>query len=372
MLKVGIISANWGAYAHLPAWRAVPGVEVVGICTSRQETAEKASAQLGIPRAFWDAAAMAADPDIDIVDVGTRPTLREDMVLECLRHRKHVYAGIPQAAGIDGARSMYNAWRQSGVTAIVDAYSEWLPAHRLAKEMLDEGYLGRPFGGTCLFNMSLFNQLQPDFPYNWFAQAGQGVSSVRNMGSHALHMLVHLFGEVEEVVAHDTRLLDEWRSIDGKTVIKAETNDFADMLLRFSSGMTLQFQVCWNAPAGQGWYLDVFGSAGRIVAQGPMFPTPRETTLHAGKLGEPGVRAVSIPERLFKDPRVAIDADASVAPAYGMALAMHSMVEEIGGRGRARPDFEQAWQVERIQEAVRRSSSERRWVRIDEIASPSA
>ena len=42
-LKVGIISANWGAMAHLPAWRSLPGVEVTSICTSRQETAEAAA-----------------------------------------------------------------------------------------------------------------------------------------------------------------------------------------------------------------------------------------------------------------------------------------------------------------------------------------
>lgn len=367
MLKVGIISANWGAFAHLPGWRSVPGVEVVGICTSRQETAEKASAQFGIPRAFWDAATMAADPEIDILDVGTRPTLREGMVLECLRRKKHVYAGIPQAANIDGARALHQAWKQSGVTAVVDAYSQWLPAHRLAKEMIDDGYIGRPFGGTCIFNMSLYNQLQPGFPYNWFAQGGLGVSAVRNLGSHALHMLVHLFGEVDEVVAHDAQLLPEWRSVDGQTVIQAETNDFATMLLRFRSGMTIQFQVSWNAPLGQGWCLDVFGSNGRIVAQGAQFPTPRGTTLHAGKLGEPSVSPVEIPERLYKDARIGLDADAPMPPAYGMALAMQSMVEEIEGRGDARPSFEQAWAVERIQEAVRRSSSERRWVRLNEI-----
>jgi hypothetical protein len=39
--RAGIISANWGAMAHLPAWRGVPGVEVTAICTSRRETAEE-------------------------------------------------------------------------------------------------------------------------------------------------------------------------------------------------------------------------------------------------------------------------------------------------------------------------------------------
>ena len=65
MLRVGIISANWGTKSHLPAWRSVPGVEVTSICTSRRETAEAASGVHSIARPFWDYEAMCADPDID-------------------------------------------------------------------------------------------------------------------------------------------------------------------------------------------------------------------------------------------------------------------------------------------------------------------
>jgi predicted dehydrogenase len=365
-LRVGIISANWGAFAHLPAWRAIPGIEVVGICTSRRETAEAAAARCKIDRPFWNALEMAADPDIDIVDCGTRPGIREAMVLACLKNGKHVYNAIPFAASLDGARALRDVWRSSGTVAVVDAYSEWLPAHRLAKEMLDAGYLGRPFGGTCVFNMSLFNTLNPGFPYNWFAQSGQGVSAVRNLGSHALHMLTHLFGEVEELVAHDGRLLDEWRSPDGQT-IKAQTNDFANMLLRFSSGMVIQFQVSWNAPLGRGWYLDMFGSDGRMVLDAPSFPTCRDTTLLAGKLGAAGLERMEIPRRLLKSPAVGIDADCEIQPAYPMALSMNAMVQAIRGEGRAHPDFDQAWQIEKLLEAVRRSAAGRRWIKLDEI-----
>ncbi len=366
-LRVGIISANWGTFAHLPAWRAVPGVEVVAVCTSRQETAEAAAAKHAIPRAYWDAQALAADPDIDIVDCGTRAPIREPMVLACLEQGKHVYNAIPFAKDLDGARALHAAWKRSGLVGVVDAFSEWIPAHQVAKTMIDGGYLGRQFGGTCLFNMALFNRLNPQFPYNWFAQAGQGVSAVRNLGSQALHMLLWLFGAIEEVVAHDGQLLGAWRSPDGGTVITAETNDFASMLLRFRSGLVLQCQVSWNAPLGAGWLLDVFGSDGRIVAQAPSFPTSRDTTLHAGRLGG-ALEPIAIPDALLHSPAVAIDADFPIPPAYPMALSMNAMVRAIEGKGSARPDFEQSWQVERIQEAIRLSQAERRWVRIDEIA----
>lgn len=363
-LKVGIVSANWGAFAHLPAWRSLPEVEVTAICTSRQETAEAAAAKFGIERPFWDAEAMCADPDIDIVDLGTRPSLRHAMVLAALRNGKHVYNGIPFAKDLDQARDMHRAWQAGGSVAIVDAYSQWLGPLQQLRDRL--GDLGRLFGGTCHFNMSLFNRAHPQFPYNWFHQAGLGVSAVRNLGSHALHMLVHLFGPVDEVVAHDARVLDEWIFPDGEKIIP-ETNDFANAMLRFANGMTIQFQISWSAPLGEGFLLDVFGSNGRAVVSAPSFPTSRDTLLRIGILGG-ALEEVPTPEELQRCEGVGLDWESQPPPSYPMAVSMRAMVDAIQGKGKAAPDFEQAWQVERVQEAIRRSSAERRWVKLDEIA----
>ena len=143
-MRVGIMSANWGAFAHLPAWRSVPGVEVVAICTSRRETAEAAATRCKIASPFWDAQAMAAHPDIDILDCGTRPSVRDPVVAHALRNGKHVYNAIPFATDIDRARELRDIWKASGKVGVVDAFSQWLPAHRLVKEMLADGFLGRP------------------------------------------------------------------------------------------------------------------------------------------------------------------------------------------------------------------------------------
>jgi predicted dehydrogenase len=365
-LRVGIISANWGALAHLPAWRAVPGVEVVAICTSRRETAEAAANKHGIERAFWNAERMTADPDIDIIDCGTRPNLRHAMVLSALRSGKHVYNGIPFAANIDHARELRDAWKASGKVAVVDAFSQWLPAHRMAKEWMQEGLLGRPFGGMCCFNLSLFNRPHPQFPYNWFGQAGFGVSALRNLGSHALHMIMFMFGDVEEVVAHDAQLLNEWQFPDGN-VIRPETTDFACLLLRMKNGMLMQLQVSWSATVAQGWRFEAFGGNGRFVASAPSFPTSRDTTLHAGTLASGRLEPVHIPQQLLATPDVSVGADVDPQPVYPMALSMNRMVQAIRAKGSVAPDLEQAWLVERVLEAARRSVTERCWMKVEQI-----
>jgi len=365
-LRVGIMSANWGAFAHLPAWRSIPGVEVVAICTSRQETAEAAAKRCGIATPFWDAHAMAAHPDIDIIDCGTRPSIRDPIVLTGLRNGKHVYDAIPFATDIHAARELRDAWKAGGKVGVVDAFSEWLPAHRLMKEMVVDGFLGQPFGGSCSFMISLFNKPNPRFPYNWFWQSGLGVSALRNLGSHALHMLIFLFGPLRELVAHDGQLLTEWRFPDGER-IRPETNDFASLLLRFQSGLVMQLQVSWSATVMPGWSLEAFGSKGRFAVTSPSFPTSRDSTLYAGTLEAGRMEKVEVPERLLRTSDVGIDFAVDPQPAYPMALSMHRMIQSIQGKGAAKPDFDQAWAVECALEAARRSAEERRWIRMDEI-----
>jgi predicted dehydrogenase len=365
VLNVGIISAAWGGYAHLPAWRAIPGVEVTAICTSRQETADAAASRLGIARAFWDAQLMCADPDIDIIDCGTRPSARKPMVLAALANGKHVYNASPHAPDWDGAKQIDAAWRASGTVGVVDAFAQWIPAHAQMKAMLTDNYIGEPLGGGCHFNISLFNAPNKQFPYNWFHEAGQGVSAVRNNGSHMLYTLLHLFGPIAQLVADDSQILKQWLFPDGDILVP-QTSDFANVILRFASGMTMPMQISWSMPLHNGWLIDVFGTKGRLSASSPTFPTARDCELRAGQLGG-NMDLVEIDEQFTSVPGVALGVNDEPQPSVPTAFSMNAMVQAIAGRAKAAPDFAQALEVERIQEAIRLSSLERRWVSVANV-----
>lgn len=364
-LRVGIVSAGWGAFAHLPAWRAIPGVEVTAICTSREETAKAAQQRLGLSRAFWDAESMCADPDIDIVDLGTRPSVRLPMVLSALKQDKHIYNASPHAPDWAGAKAIAATLASSRSIGVVDAFSEYLPAHRQMQAMLDDGYVGDLLGGSCHLNISLFNQPDKRFPYNWFADGDAGVSAVRNNGSHALYMLTHLFGPVAELVADDALVLQQWVFPDGDVTIP-QNNDYANVILKFVSGLTMTMQISWSLPLHDGWLLDVYGTKGRLRAEAPTFPTARDCRLFGGKTG--GAMEEIVPPTIFRtDPDVELDWQAEVQPSYPMALSMCAMVRAIYGQGKASPDFVRALEIERLQEAIRLSSKERRWVKVSEF-----
>ncbi len=308
---------------------------------------------------------MCADPDIDILDCGTRPSVRKPMVLAALANGKHVYNSSPHAPDWGAAKDIDAAWKASGRVAVVDAFSQWIPAHAQMKAMLDAGYVGTPMGGSCRFNLSLFNAPNKQFPYNWFAEGGQGVSAVRNNGSHALYMLLHLFGPIVELVADDGQILKEWLFPDGERIIP-QTTDFANVILKFASGLTMQMQISWSMAVHDGWLIDVFGNKGRLVASSPTFPTARDCVVKGGQLG--GDLSPIVIADIYKAVEgIDLDWQAEVQPSFPMALSMRAMVEAINGRNAASPDFSVALEVERLQEAIRLSNSKRHWVKIVDI-----
>ncbi|MDO8794467.1 MAG: Gfo/Idh/MocA family oxidoreductase [Vicinamibacterales bacterium] len=368
--RVGIISANWGIAAHLPAWRANPDVEVVGICTAHQETAEKAASANGIPMAFWDYREMAKHPDIDIIDVGTRPNLRYEMCMAAFAAGKHVYNGIPFADSMAHARDLGAAQVRSGKVGSVDAYSEYLPPIAFAKELIEEGAVGDLYSVTCTLQSSLFNTQVSTFPYNWFWKKEAGCSALRNLGSHALNVLYYLFGEVESVVAQNETCLKEWKFVDNSEVVTPQIEDTANVLLRFARGGMGVLAPAWCAIGGRGFLVDAFGSKGRLVIESPMMPS-NAARVSLARLGEMSPTELAVPDRFRERAGIGLtarpDSPVFMGPHFAMALSFADMLESIRtGRG-SRPGFAQAVHTHAAIEAADRSALENRWVRVSEM-----
>ena len=183
-LRVGIIGANWSLKVHGSAWRLLPGVEVAAVCTAHRETAETAASTFGVPKAYWNVADLAADPDIDIIDVGSRPSFRYDMVMAALAGGKHVYDALPFATDMLKARKMLEAQQRAQRVGVVDAQFRWVPAAMHMKALVTQGFIGQPLG----FNAQLLMPLQQrnDLPYPHCVYPEGGISPYHWLADTAL------------------------------------------------------------------------------------------------------------------------------------------------------------------------------------------
>jgi predicted dehydrogenase len=372
--RVVIISAAWGVAAHLPAWRVLADeVEVIGIMTSREETAVAAARANGIPRAYWDIDTLCADADVDIVDVGTQPRIRQLLCAKVLAAGKHCYAGIPFATDTVWSQRLLDAQRSAGVVGMVDATIMAVPAVVRMKEMIDEGFLGDIWFAHSRFNQQLFNQPPAHWPYKWFADEGAGASGLRNLGSHALHPMVHLLGPVAEAIGSNIRCLDSWHYADGEVAYPANPDSVVAML-RFASGAVSSLATSWVAADGPGWSLEIQGSKGRLLAEGAPFPTAEGTRLYAGPVGTSYVPVGTwqdLPARLTTLPGSLLDPaypDRAAAEAHRagpqdlvMGSMFRAMLATMRGEAVAQPDFARAHHVQQVVQAICRSDESRTW-----------
>jgi len=244
--------------------------------------------------------------------------------------------------------------------------AQWLPAHQLMKERIEDGYIGAPHTLSATFDLSLFNRPAAIFPWKWFADPRYGASALRNLGSHALHMMVFLYGPIVEAIGDTRMFLDEWRFDDGQ-IIRPDVADTATALLRFQNGAMGQLRVGWSVEGAEGWRIAAHGKRGSLVAEHNHFPTALDTRLYGERstveswMGHHRGEPLPIPERLRSPPGIAFTVDDAPSQSFPMALAFQDMRRAMAAGGSAAPSFEQAWHVEQVLEAIRRSSLSQRW-----------
>jgi predicted dehydrogenase len=373
-LKVGIVGANWTLNVHAPAWRMLPDIEVAAICTSREETARAAATKSGIERAYWNVAEMVADPDLDIIDIGTKPVLRYDMVMMALAADKHVYNCLPFATDLAKAEAMRDAARSRGLVGAVDAQWRWTPAIRRMKEMIDEGAIGRFFTATIHLQMPLYAHDGFVYtlcaiggggtPYPWLAEESSGASAWRNFGSHTILCLMYLFGEIEEIVGVSDTFVKELHFADG-TRVRPQTPDFASALLRFRNGGTANINVSWAMADAPGFYLEVCGSNGRLVSREPGFCDAGATLYHGEPATTPTGDNVDLPDRLFEVEGTNFS-KTNLPPMMMPISALFSDMARVirTGAGDASPSFADAAHAHAAVEAAVRSERTGRWERV--------
>jgi predicted dehydrogenase len=381
-VRVGIVGANWSLKVHGTAWRMRPGVEVAAVCTAHRETAEAAAQAFGVPKAYWNVEEMAGDPDIDVIDVGSRPAFRYDMVKAAFAGGKHVYDALPFAVDARKARDQLDAQRKAGKVGIVDAQFRWVPAGMQMKRLVDQGFLGTPLGFNVQLLLPLLKRERGVYPlcvypeggispYRWLAEPESGASGWRNFGSHTVLFLTHLLGEVEQAAGVVRTGVPQWKLPDGSD-ITSKTADLGSATLCLKNGAIGNLQTGWCQPDGAYLRVEVWGDRGRLLLEDPTFGDGISARLYAAEcathdLARPQGQQVDIPASLYEVPGT--NFTKGTAPPYmvSMGWMFHDMVRTIREGGAGSPNFAEAYHAHRVVEAVMQSQQSGRWVKVDEV-----
>jgi predicted dehydrogenase len=167
--------------------------------------------------------------DIHVVDIATPNILHAPIAIAAAKAGKIVWCEKPLATTLTEAADMAEATKK--VPTLVWFNYRRIPAVVLAKQMIEQERLGEIFHYRALY----LNQsgVDPAKATGWryrLSEAGSGASG--DLLSHCLEMALYLNGEIEEVCA------------SSKTFIKNRDVDDAVMLMaRFSNGSIGTFEA---------------------------------------------------------------------------------------------------------------------------------
>lgn len=379
MKQLGIAMIGYGGIGrvHALAYRTIPfhyalpadSFKIVGVATTRAETAGKAAREIGCEVWTGDYHELLARDDVDLIDCCVPNHKHEEIILAAAEAGKHIYCEKPLAMNVTEARRMVDAVEKAGIKTQVTFNFRFYPAIIRARQLVEEGFLGRVFSFRGRYNRSSY--IDPNKPLSWrlrkeIARSG----ALFDIGSHILDIFYYLLGDFGSVQATLDTLIKERPVAAGATEKgPVDVDDIALMHIRLADG-TLGLVEASRMGTGtpNDLQFEIFGDKGaiRFNATDPSWLEVYDVRDAGQPLGGMrGFRKLETVQR-YEGQKVP---DWSMPPTFTRTHAecQYQFLKAIQDDSDPSPTFVDGLRVQEIMEAVLRSSEEGRWVTVDEV-----
>jgi predicted dehydrogenase len=356
-LRVGIIGVGWGALVHGPAYQLVDGYDLVALCGRRPGPLAKAADRLGLDDTSTDWEAFVRRDDLDLVSIVLPVEMHAPVFRAALEAGKHVLCEKPLCLSGSEGRDMVAAAAASDRQTGVCFENRWGPERLAIWELVASQELGQVFFAQVSQTAGYWHPSHP-LQSTWMYRLEQGGGYLNGMASHEIDFLQTLFGPVAEVCA-DVRSSVASRLLPDGDTLDVDADDTSALVLRMASG---PLAVITTSVVGRNSASQLFVALGREgtveisraggqssalwTAAGAAEAVPLSSSPRQIKSGRP------LPERR------------SAAAIRAQALMLEDWLPAFSGQPTRVPTVREAWLVQEVIDAARRSSAGEGWVRI--------
>ncbi|MFN8487487.1 MAG: Gfo/Idh/MocA family oxidoreductase [Caldilineaceae bacterium] len=376
-LGIGLIGYGGIGRVHALAYRAIPfhyglpadTVNLVGVATTRPESAQKAAQEIGCPVWTADYHELLSRQDIDLIDICTPNQMHEAIVLAAAQAGKHIYCEKPLSMNVAEGQRMVDAVQKAGVKTQMTFNLRFFPAVLRARQLIESGFLGRIFSFRGRYYRSSY--ISPDKPLSWrLRKEVSGGGALFDLGSHILDLVYSLLGEYASVQATVDTLIKERPVAAGSSeMAPVDVDDIALMHVRMKDGT---LGLIETSRMGTGFTNDgpveIFGEKGaiRFNTANPAWLEVYDVRDAESPLG--GMRGFRKLEAVGRYPGAKAP-DWTMAPGFERSHAecQYQFLKAIAEDKPTAPSFADGLHIQAVMEAAMRSSAERRWVQVAEI-----
>lgn len=355
-MKIGLIGFGFMGKTH--AWcvdnlkyfyKDLPfDAEIVGVCASRPETTAKAAEFLGVRAMSEDE--MINDPAIDVIDICTPNIYHYATLKKAIAAGKHIYCEKPLCVTYEQAAEIAALAKERGITAQIVFNNRFLPATLRAKQLVEEGRLGRILSFRCEYLHA--SATDPEKKAGWKQNREIcGAGTLFDLGAHAVDMAIHLCGDIASVKATSQIAFPERRGMNGEAW-QTNADEAFYMICKTETGAVGTVEVSKIlVGANDEFNFSVHGEKGSIkyASMDPNWLYFYDATALDGSCGgERGYTRIECCGRYDAPGGVFPSFKASVGWLRGHLHSMYLFLDAVHAGRAASPDFEQGARVQKV------------------------
>ena len=361
-IGVGMLGYQFMGKAHSNAFKTLaymtwppPMLPELVALGGRNETAvAEAAARYGFERFETDWRALVADPRIELFDNLAPNNLHAEPTIAAAEAGKHVICEKPLGRTADESLEIWRRVAATGVKHLCAFNYRFVPAVRLAREMLEAGELGEihHFRGAYLQDWIA----DPQAPVSWRLvgdEAGSG--ALGDIGTHVIDLARYLVGEIATVSAITKTFV---RDRPGGTV---SVDDAVESVVEFESGAVGTIEASRFAVGRKnGLRWEINGSKGSIV-----FNMERMNELEYYNADDPedvrGFRVIQTTDNPHPYTVNYWPVGHIIGYEHTFINFFHDVLNDFAAGRPTHPNFEDGLACQKVLDAVDRSSRNRTW-----------
>ena len=238
-INVGVVGVGAMGENHVRVYHKMEEANLIAVSDVSERALKKIEKKYGA-KGYTEYSDLLDDPDIEVVSVCVPTTFHHSVVMEAIKHKKHVLVEKPIAFTLNEAEEMIKAAEEAGVILSTGHVERFNPAVQKAKELIDDGVIGDI--------VSAFAKRVGPLPPR-IKDVGVSI----DLAIHDLDIMNYLFEEnVTQVYGTMNSSFDD-----------SEFEDHAEIMVSFDNESTGIIEVNWLTPYKRR-ELELTGTAGII------------------------------------------------------------------------------------------------------------
>ena len=238
-VNVGVIGVGAMGENHVRVYHKMEEANLIAVSDVSERALKKIEKKYGA-KGYTDYCELLENPDIEVVSVCVPTTFHHAVVMEAIRHKKHILVEKPIAFTLTEAEEMIAAAKEAGVILATGHVERFNPAVQKAKELIDDGVIGDI--------VSAFAKRVGPLPPR-IKDVGVSI----DLAIHDLDIMNYLFDEeITQVYGTMNSSFDD-----------SEFEDHAEIMVSFDNESTGIIEVNWLTPYKRR-ELELTGTAGII------------------------------------------------------------------------------------------------------------